>query len=367
MAFTQRTTAPTKDDRWFYADNPYYLSGYGLPNCTCYAWGRFAEIMGSAPALSLRNAENWWSHNDGYPRGQTPKVGAVICWRKGVAGESSDGAGHVAVVEQINSDGSIVTSESGWNSSTLWWRKTRSNSTGRWGQSSAYTFQGFIYNPALEVTQDTSNAKKIWDYLLAKIGNPYGVAGLMGNLEAESLLHADIVQGDLPYSSYSKEYTAKVDNGTISEYDFVHNGPGGGGYGLAQWTYYTRKQGLYNLYKSGGYSSIGSLALALDYLWYELQNSFSGVLSVLKNATSVREASNKVLFDFENPANQGTSMQNKRTSMGQAWYNKYIDSEPGSGDIDEPGSGGVVMHPITAYKSKKLPLWLIASATRRRV
>ena len=29
-------------------------------------------------------------------------------------------------------------------------------------------------------------AKKIWDYLIGKIGNEYGVAGLVGNLYAES-------------------------------------------------------------------------------------------------------------------------------------------------------------------------------------
>lgn len=33
-----------------------------------------------------------------------------------------------------------------------------------------------------------ADAKKIWDVLLKFIGNPYGVAGLMGNLKAESAL-----------------------------------------------------------------------------------------------------------------------------------------------------------------------------------
>lgn len=28
----------------WYSDNPFYQSGYGMPNCTCYAWGRFWEI-----------------------------------------------------------------------------------------------------------------------------------------------------------------------------------------------------------------------------------------------------------------------------------------------------------------------------------
>lgn len=34
-----------------------------------------------------------------------------------------------------------------------------------------------------------SNDRRIWDFLLSKIGNPCGVAGLMGNLYAESGLN----------------------------------------------------------------------------------------------------------------------------------------------------------------------------------
>lgn len=347
--FTPRTTAPTKDNAYFYADNPFYQSGYGLPNCTCYAWGRFYEISGERPALSLGNAENWWGYSDGYNRGSIPKLGAVICWRKGAAGNGADGAGHVAIVEAINDDGSIVTSESGWGASSVFWTKTRSND-GNWGASSAYTFQGFIYNPKTfdgSSSGGTEHSRYIWDYFTDKIGNEYGVAGLMGNLEAESGLYPDRVQGDIPYSDYSKEYTADVDAGTISESDFVNNAPNGGGYGLAQWTYYTRKQALYDMYKSGDYSSIGSIELACDYLWYELQNSFAGVLSVLKSATSVRTASDKVLHDFENPADQSESVEIKRASMGQAWLELYSGTIP------------------TTKKRKGLSLLLMWAATRR--
>lgn len=173
----------------------------------------------------------------------------------------------------------------------------------------------------------------IWDYFLRKIGNEYGVAGLMGNLQAESGLHPDRVQGDIPYSSYSQQYTAQVDSGEISEYDFVHNGPGGGGYGLAQWTYFSRKQALYNRYRNGGYDSIGSIELACDYLWYELQESFSGVLAVLKSASSLREASDSVLHDFESPADQSEAVEEKRAELGSAFYEQFSGS--GSG-----GSGG---------------------------
>ena len=171
-------------------------------------------------------------------------------------------------------------------------------------------------------------AKTIWDRLLADIGNEIGVAGLMGNLQAESGLYPDRVQGDIPYSSYSKTYTAQVDNGTISEYDFVHNGPNDGGYGLAQWTFYTRKQALYNKWKNGGYSSIGNVNLACDYLLYELKTTYAGIYDVLKTTSNIRQASDIVLHDFENSADQSASVEILRASLGNEIYNTFSGSTP---------------------------------------
>ena len=180
-----------------------------------------------------------------------------------------------------------------------------------------------------------SNKTYIWNYFKGKIGNEYGVAGLMGNLQAESNLRPNNLQNSyessLGYTDTS--YTSAVDNGSYSKSSFVYDEAG---YGLAQWTYWSRKKALYEMYKSGGYSSIGSIKLACDYLWYELQNSYKGVLSVLKSATSIRQASDKVLHDFENPADQSESVEVKRASMGSAIYNELT----GTGGGGSGGSGG---------------------------
>ena len=124
-----------------------------LPNCVGYAMGRFNEI-GNYKSFKYTfkgNAEDWFTYakSIGLKTGNTPKLGAVICWRAGKVGLSSDGPGHVAIVEQLNSDGSIVTSESGWSVNKLFWT-TRRKKNSNWDQSKSYTFQGFIYNPAVE-------------------------------------------------------------------------------------------------------------------------------------------------------------------------------------------------------------------------
>lgn len=152
MTFTPRTSSPGADNKFWKHTSSGGVNecirisgGSCLPNCVGYAWGRFYEIMGSRPKLSKGNAEMWFGHtSDGYARGKTPKLGAVICWSKGKVGNDADGAGHVAIVEEIYSDGSILTSNSAYGSTRFYMKKIPANYA-----LSGYTFQGFIYNPAV--------------------------------------------------------------------------------------------------------------------------------------------------------------------------------------------------------------------------
>lgn len=121
--------------------SPQAWAGSALSNCVGYAWGRAYELLDSRPKLSRANAEDWWGYNDGYKRGQTPRLGAIACWRKGQAGYSADGAGHVAVVEEINGS-TFKISQSGYGSSNPFWLTTYQTGSESHG---AYTFQGFIY------------------------------------------------------------------------------------------------------------------------------------------------------------------------------------------------------------------------------
>ena len=206
-------------------------------------------------------------------------------------------------------------------------------------------------------------AKTIWDELLSEIGNKYGVAALMGNLQAESGLYPDRVQGDIPYSSYSKEYTADVDSGAISKDDFVYNGPNGGGYGLAQWTYHTRKKKLYEMWANSKdyYGSIGSVNLALDYLILELQTSFADIWDILKTTPNIRVASDTVLHDFENPADQSESVEEMRASMGQEIYNTFASGSSGGGDSGGGDDGGETGGTVRNSQLSKLLLYAIAT------
>ena len=172
--------------------------------------------------------------------------------------------------------------------------------------------------------------ERIWNYLYEKIGNKFGVAGLMGNLYAESGLIFNRVEmlclkrlkeNGKTYTDAT--YTADVDSGKISRAEFLNPLPGKVyGYSIAQWTSTNRKAGLYDSAKAKGVS-IADEENCLEFLLTELNGSYKSVMSVLKNAKSVREASDIVLKKFEVPANMGISVQEKRASYGQNYYNKY--------------------------------------------
>jgi len=125
-----------------------------LANCVGYAAARFNEIINKDKWLFLTyppNAEDFIdkAKAEGLTILDKPEIGSVIVWAKGKTHYSDDGCGHVAVVEKVNEDGTIVTSESGYGCTNPFWTSTRNNSDGNWGAGSTYTFLGFIKNPAI--------------------------------------------------------------------------------------------------------------------------------------------------------------------------------------------------------------------------
>lgn len=169
----------------------------------------------------------------------------------------------------------------------------------------------------------SNNEEKIWNYLKSKGLNDYGIAGLMGNLYAESALIPTNLQ-----NSYEKKlgftdttYTNAVNNGTYN--NFVKDSAG---YGLAQWTYWSRKQNLLNFAKSKK-TSIGNLEMQLDFLYKELSEGYKTILNVLKTAKSIREASDVVLLQYERPADQSEAVQIKRANYGETYYKKYATTK----------------------------------------
>lgn len=175
----------------------------------------------------------------------------------------------------------------------------------------------------------TTNAEKIWNYLKAQGLSDCGAAGLMGNLYAESALNPKNLQNSYEKSlGYTDDsYTAAVDSGSYN--NFAHDSAG---YGLAQWTYSSRKENMLAYHQKAG-KSIGDLETQLGFLMQELCSGYKSLLNVLKAAASVKAASDAVLTQFEKPADQSSTVKAKRAAYGQKYYDDYAAGDGG-------GNGG---------------------------
>ena len=140
-----------------------------LPNCVGYANGRFNEIYDEMKGIT-GSTYPWFNCNacdfigrarDFYPEleiSTEPVPGAIIVWTGGWGNY-----GHVAIVERINADGSLFTSESAYGGS-FFYTATRYPAS-EWGMGGTYKFAGFILNPAVpkiqpDVTPDRKRDEK---------------------------------------------------------------------------------------------------------------------------------------------------------------------------------------------------------------
>lgn len=194
-----------------------------------------------------------------------------------------------------------------------------------------------VTTPAASETGN--NEKAIWNFLIGKGMNAYAAAGIMGNLYAESAFNPRNLQNsyEKKFGLTDEEYTAAVDAGTYTNF-----AKDCAGYGLAQWTYHTRKQGLLSKAKAAG-KSVGDLNIQLSFLWEELQG-YKKVMQQLKAAGSVAEAASAFMIGFERPADQSATAQKKRASYGQKYFDKYAGSRPAA-----PSTSGK-NEPDAAYK-----------------
>lgn len=185
-----------------------------------------------------------------------------------------------------------------------------------------------------ETPQPIDRYRYAWDTLLAAIKNPYGVAGLMGNLQAESGINPENLQntGERALGMTDQQYTEAVDKGTYTAEQFATDGYG---YGIAQWTYKSRKAALLK-YAHEHEFSVGDLGMQVDFLLDELRFSYPRVMYTLQNATTVREASDSVLLDFERPKNQSEENQARRAELGQKILDEYAQPEQPATDDQPP-------------------------------
>lgn len=334
-----------------------------LANCVGWACARFNHIYNlltgnkgiAFPGFSC-NAEKFIevAKSYGLTVGTEPQVGAIMCWQKGPTLTGIDGAGHVAIVEQVISADEVLTSESGYKAKQKFWNEHRKKGNGNWGQASAYKFRGFIYNPAVAaktapstttVLSGNGGHETIWKYLKKKGLTDAAAAGVMGCWEEESHNLTNRVEGDYtksyPGSSTVMATKASLNDWTnrlfniyanndppISINKDAYKGEDGNyypGIGLAQWTG-PRAYRLIKFAEASG-KSFSDPAVQLDYFWNEFSNR-KGLAYKLNQAKTPEEAATIFLDGFEmNEGWHNTTAGQKQNAIRQkhakSIYAKY--------------------------------------------
>lgn len=156
-------------------------------------------------------------------------------------------------------------------------------------------------------------ANKIYKYLLKQKCTTSGAFGILGNLAWESGLSSINLENSYnsKFGMTDAEYTDAVDN---KEYaNFVKDCAG---YGLAQWTFWTRKQALLDFAQSRS-ASIGDMDMQLDFLVKELKTNYKTVWDKVTTSKDLFDCTSYFMINFENPRDKSESAQKARFNLAR--------------------------------------------------
>jgi murein DD-endopeptidase MepM/ murein hydrolase activator NlpD len=174
----------------------------------------------------------------------------------------------------------------------------------------------------------STNAEKAFNYFVQQQGlTAAGAAGIVGNMMLES-------GGN----------TEKLDT-------HAHNDAYGTHDGIVQWS-----TDRWNALKSHESGDPYSLSVQLDYVWYELNHTYTATLKFLKTATSARDAASAFnngppLPAFEASGSSGDP-GNMREANAQKIFTKYGQGAGGSATASASGDcASTSSADISAYKN----------------
>lgn len=164
----------------------------------------------------------------------------------------------------------------------------------------------------------STTAEKIWNFLKAHSFSDNGAAALLGHMQAESALRPDNLQDSYERSlgMTDAQYIAAVDSGAYG--NFAHDAAG---FGLVQWTWWSRKEALLAFAKAQG-KSIGDLEMQLEFCLAEMAADYKTVLTKCRSTDSIRAISDEIMVKFERPADMSDNAKAYRAKLGQQFYDQ---------------------------------------------
>lgn len=141
---------------------------------------------------------------------------------------------------------------------------------------------------------------------------------LLAQIQKESLFKPENLEDSRNYSLGMSDwdYVHAVDNGTYT--NFVNDAAG---FGLAQWTFKSRKQNFLNYFKARN-KSIADLETQISFLIWEMKACFGGIWNKCLSSHDLKDLTWVLLDTWENPAEKQNNMV-ERYGYAQEWYRKF--------------------------------------------
>lgn len=202
-----------------------------------------------------------------------------------------------------------------------------------------FSFDEFANNSFTEALSiyGSNFEEKVWFALLGEGYSKEAVAGAMGNFKQESGFRSNNLQDtyESKLGMTDETYTNAVNNGTYT--NFANDGAG---YGLAQWTFPSRKEALYSYANDMGVG-IDDEDMQIRFLIKEIKEKGC---TGWQNATSVEEACEAFEREFENA---GNPQMGNRLTYAKEIYEKYKNQDAPSGsDVDLTGDNKTKMQAL---------------------
>lgn len=411
VLFVPRTTVPTappNTEKWWstsWSPCSERIPGTTLPNCVGWAWGRFGEIMNADTPADMGhvrgNGGEIYDNVTSLEKGQEPQLGAMIVWKKAGA------AGHVAVVEGINADGTLNTSESGYSWGWEWKEYSGTGGGGivyfRQGRDpfnySSYQFVGYVYNPRVAGGYGAAGSA----YSLGGGGQLYTSRSTRADASFREVCYADVTGkpsisktgmrlSAINYTSLLADYVAMYGGGASGSADNIDGldpvpreivqyfldkglntaaaigiianiksesnfntgaiGDHGTSFGICQW-HLGRGDAMKAM---AGADWANNLTGQLDYLWYELSNSYQSVLSALQAVPNTlegaKQAADIFVRKFEIPANVDQQSQIRQQNAEEFWSKIVVGAGTSTSSSTGELSGQGVTLPIPSNISQ---------------
>lgn len=166
-------------------------------------------------------------------------------------------------------------------------------------------------------------AKEIASMLLSAGMTLEGACGVLGNWQRESLLKPDNVEDRAPYNDAA--YTQAVDSGAISKQSFCKDAYG---FGYAQWTFWKRKENLWNYTVGMGYS-IADPVRQVEFAIKEFPTEAADTFRLLKTSNDLYKCTEWVCKYYERPAVNNIG---ERYASALQFYNQFSGQDMTTAD-----------------------------------